>query len=136
VKIEWRIDPGIGVVHLRYAGQPDFAYWAEVMRTIFAHPAYRPGMGFVAELDGALPPDTAHLMQVLAFVSAHEADFGACRWANVTTNPAHYGMTRVAQARSHHVPSTVGVFSTVAEAVAWARPDAAAESHETESPPD
>ena len=117
--IDWHIDTATRVVHLRYAGHLVFSHWADTMRAIFAHPDYVPGMGFVAQIDGSLPPDTAYLLKSIEFVEQHAAQFLDCRWANVTTNPAHYGMTRVAQARSHDVPSTLGIFSTVAEAVAW-----------------
>jgi hypothetical protein len=132
------------------------------MRAIVAHPDYVPGMGFVAQIDGSRPPDTAYLLETIEFVEQHAAHFLDCRWANVSTNLAHYGMTRVAQARVvqarvvqarvvqarvvqarvaqarvaqarvaqarlRDVPSILGIFSTVAEAVAWvnAPPDEA-----------
>ncbi len=121
MEIDWQIDVEARVVLMRYRGPLDFECWAETVRAIFADPQYRPGMHFVAELDGSPPPDTAYILASIAFVEEHAAQFGACRWANVTKAPAHYGMTRVAQARAHHLPSTVGVFASVSEALEWLR---------------
>jgi len=120
--IDWQIDEVRGVVHLRYRGTPEFVFWAATMRSIFAHPSYRTGFGFVADLADSEPPDTSYVLQSIQFVAEHAAEFGAARWANVTVNPAHYGMTRIAQARSHELPSQLEVFRTVDEAVAWASP--------------
>ncbi len=126
MKIDWHIDPTSGLVHLKYSGSTEFAYWSATMRAIFAHEHYRPGFGFVAEIDGALVPDAAYLAQALDFVERHAEQFAGSRWANVTVNPAHYGMTRMAQARSHSFTSELAAFPTVAEAVAWVRRSSAA----------
>jgi hypothetical protein len=127
VTIDWHIDPERGVVHLRYGGTPEFSVWSETMRAIFAHPEYRVGFGFVADIGGCEPPDTSYVVQNIQFVAEHAAQIGSARWANVTTDPAHYGMTRIAQARSHDLPSQVDVFRTMEEAIAWASPKSAGE---------
>lgn len=120
--IDWHIDEPRGLVHLRYSGTPEFTYWANTMREVFAHPSYRAGFGFVADIDDCAPPDTAYVVASISFVAEHAAEFGRARWANVTTDPAHYGMTRVAQGRSQELPSEVEVFSSLEEAIAWASP--------------
>lgn len=121
MEIDWQIDTERQVVFMRYRGPLDFEYWAETIRTIFADPEHRPGMHFLAELDGSPPPDAEYIRASIDFVEVNTARFGACRWANVTQVPAHYGMTRVVQVRGQHLPSTVGVFGTVPEALAWLR---------------
>ena len=121
MKIDWTIDPSARLVYLKYSGTTEFAYWSATMRSIFAHEHYEPGFGFIAEIDGALVPDGANLTQMLEFVERHAAEFSGSRWANVTVNPAHFGMTRVAQARSHHFTSELAAFTSVAEAERWAR---------------
>ncbi len=126
--IDWTIDPTSGLVHLIYDGDPDFEIWAAEMLRIFAHTDFQPGFGFVAEIDGGGVPDAEHMNRVLQFVEAHDADFANARWANVTRNLAHYGMTRVAQARSDHLSSEVRAFRDVAAAAEWAaRPPRATE---------
>jgi hypothetical protein len=125
--IDWHIDETRGLVFLRYSGTPRFTVWAGAMRAVFAHPSYRPGLGFVADIDACAPPDTPYILRCIQFVSEHAAQIGDARWANVTTNPAHYGMTRVSQARSADLPSTVEVFRTMDEAIAWASPHLAGE---------
>lgn len=125
--IDWHIDATRGLVHLQYSGTPQFSAWAETMRSIFAHPSYRVGFGFIADIEQCAPPDTTYVLASIQFVAEHAAEFGSARWANVTTDPAHYGMTRVVQARSHELPSNVDVFRTMDEAIAWARPESASE---------
>jgi hypothetical protein len=125
--IEWHIDEARGLVHLRYSGTPEFVVWADTMRDIFAHPAYRTGFGFVADIGDCTPPDTPYILASIKFVAEHVAEFGSARWANVTTDLAHYGMTRIAQARSQELPSNVEVFAAMDEAIAWASPRSAGE---------
>ncbi len=125
--IDWHIDPARGLVHLRYGGTPHFAVWANTMLEVFAHPSYEAGFGFVADIADCAPPDTPYILACINFVAEHAAEFGSARWANVTSDPAHYGMTRVAQGRSQELPSNVEVFATFEEAIAWASPRSAGE---------
>ena len=125
--IDWHIDESRGLVHLQYNGSPEYHVWAETMRSIFAHPSYRVGFGFIADTGHSPPPDTPFVLATIQFVAEHASEFGSARWANVTTDPAHYGMTRLAQARSHELPSHLDVFRTMEEAVAWASPESAGE---------
>jgi hypothetical protein len=91
------------------------------MEEIFRHPDYRRGFAFIADLSESAIPDPEHLRQVRHFLETHEDAIGGCRWANVTTNPAHYGMTRMAQVFVEGMPTTLGVFSSSEEAEAWIR---------------
>jgi len=125
--IDGHIDPARQLVHLRYAGTPHFTVWANTMREVFAHPSYAAGFGFVADITDSAPPDTQYILACINFVTEHAAEFASARWANVTTDPAHYGMTRVTQGRSQELPSTVEVFATFEAAIAWASPRSAGE---------
>lgn len=116
--ISWHIDEQRGLVHLHYSGEPRFKVWANTMLDIFVHPAYRAGFGFVADIGDCTPPDTPYILACIRFVAEHADEFGSARWANVTTDLAHYGMTRIAQARSEELPSNVEVFATMDEAIA------------------
>lgn len=135
MKIDWHIDPNARVVYLKYSGTTEFAYWSATMHRILADEHYEPGFGFVAEIDGALVPDTAVLTQMLNFVERRGPEFKGSRWANVTVNPAHFGMTRMAQARSQHFTSELAVFTTVAEAEQWAGRASAADEPPSEDHP-
>lgn len=127
MRIDWHIDAARGLVHLRYGGIPQFTVWASTMLDVFAHPLYEAGFGFIADLSHCAPPDTPYILASIKFVSEHPAEFGSARWANVTTDPAHYGMTRVAQGRSQELPSNVEVFATFEDAIVWASPRSAGE---------
>ena len=120
MQIDWQLDSSAGLVTLEYGGAPDAAAWAATMREIFAHPAYRAGFGFVALLDGSDVPDVAHLAEVQRFIEQHAAQMHGARWANVTTDPAHYGMTRIAQVRSEMLTVEIQAFDNVTDAAAWA----------------
>jgi len=120
MEITWFVDPGAGLVRLRYRGEPDFNVWAGVMTAIFADPAYRPGFGFVADLTESGVPDTDHLRQVELFVRRHERQMKGSRWANVTHDIVHYGMTGVAEVFVEDLSSTIRAFTSAADAEAWA----------------
>lgn len=118
--IDWTLDDTRGVVRLVYSGPAVHDEWIAAMRDIFAHPAYRPGFGFVALVDDAHPPDSVYIQRSAAFIREHAATLGDFRWANVTKRPAHYGMTRVAQAHSDDLPGDLAVFDNEATAILWA----------------
>jgi len=118
--ITWTLDDATGVVRLVYAGETKHTEWVEMMQAVFAHPAYRPGMGFVAIVDDSSPPDSAYIQRSAAFIREHAATLGDFRWANVTRRPVHFGMTRVAQAHSDDLPGDLAVFDDEAKALAWA----------------
>lgn len=120
MNISWSIDPARRIVHLVYRGDPDFGVWSAAMEEILDHPDHRPGMGFVVDLTGAGFPDNAHLRRVAGFVRANRERMGGFRWANVTADPVHYGMTRMAQVIVEGLPGELEIFEEVEEAVEWA----------------
>ncbi len=121
MEISWFVDPDAHLVRLKYRGEPDFEVWSKVMLAIFADPAYRTGFGFVADLTESGLPDTAHLRQVDAFVRKHEGRLRGCRWANITNDVVHYGMTRVAEAFIDDLSWEIRAFTSAADADSWAR---------------
>lgn len=120
MNITWSIDSRAGLVRLVYVGDVDYPTWEATMLEIFAHPDYRPGLGFVANLTDAAAPDQAHLRRVTEFVAAHQDEMGTSRWANVTKKPAHVGMTRMAQVFVEDMGNSLQVFSDQEEAERWA----------------
>ena len=120
MEIAWSIDPELRLVRLKYRGSADYPAWEKTMLEIFSHPDYRPGFGFIANLADAEVPDQAHLRQVSDFVAAHQEQLAGSRWANVTTQAAHYGMTRMAQVFVEGSVSPLQVFDSEEKAERWA----------------
>jgi hypothetical protein len=120
MKITWSIDAKDRLVRLRYSGLPDYEFWEKAMIEIFSHPDYRPGFGFVADLRNSGVPDQAHLRRVAAIFGIHREEVGESRWANVTTDPAHYGMSRMAQVFVEGQPVPLRIFEALEAAERWA----------------
>ena len=79
MEIEWHINKDKGFVRLKYYGDPDFKVWADVMESIFKHPDYKTGFGFLADLTESGAPDPDHLRSDRDFLEDHEAQMAGSK---------------------------------------------------------
>lgn len=116
-----RIDAAARIVWLEYQGAVTPDLLDQVLRRVFADPAYRPGFGIALDRRQApLPPAT--LSQYAATAAQQFAEqLSGARLALIVADTAGYGTARRTQTYLSNFPIPVEIFCHPAEAEEWLR---------------
>ncbi|MCC7134072.1 MAG: hypothetical protein IT352_15550 [Gemmatimonadales bacterium] len=116
--LQYRIDQARRFVEVVGVQTPDPEEFARLFAAILADPDYRPGYGFYRDRRGMVPMKRGTLQANLAVVAALPGLTGS-RWAYVVSDPANYGMARMAAILGDGSALELQIFETPEAALAW-----------------
>lgn len=116
--LQYRIDQARRIVEVVGVQTSDPEEFLRLFTAILADPDYRPGFGFYRDRRGMVPIKRGTLQANLAVVAAIPGLTGS-RWAYVVSDPANYGMARMAAILGDGSALELHIFDTPEAALAW-----------------
>lgn len=90
-----------------------------VLNALVTDPAFKPGMGLLADRRNLAAPTTSELKRYIELVRRYKPQLGTCPWAVVTGDMANFGMVRMGSTLGSFVGIKSEVFKTEEEALEW-----------------
>ena len=120
--IEVEIDKRAGVAVMRVRKSPSRNEARSALDELLAHPNYTPGMNVIAVLEeGSVARFTSPSVQAIAdHAMARRERLGSnYRLALVVSSTVDFGVSRMYEAWSQHLPREVELFHSLADAYEW-----------------
>jgi len=89
------------------------------LEALVKDPAFKPGMGLMADRRNLPAPTTSELRSYIELVRRYKPQLGTCPWAIVTGDMANFGMVRMGSTLGSFVGIKSDVFRTEEDALAW-----------------
>lgn len=111
------IDPENNIATLRQIGSVEEL--DAVLAVLVKDPAFKPGMGLLADRRNLAAPTTSEMKNYIEVVRRYQPQLGTCPWAIITGDMANFGMVRMGSTLGSSVGITSEVFTSEEEALAW-----------------
>lgn len=120
VALKYHIDPARRMARITYCAVPTFDQWADLVRSVFADPAWQPGFGLLFDrrpIDE--PPSTSFVRRLADFCKRNVGALRGSRIALLVSSPAAFGMGRMEGQLLTNGGPEHSVFTAEEEALSW-----------------